>query len=247
MEGVPQSTHIQPPHCKSLPHEMIKQSQGEPFFLIANTSLTDAPWQRKLVDNGISADPNNRLAAPTSVGWSEIPVHPFLPDTEISRKDLARYFAMIQLVDDWVKVLLDELDSIDLLDSTLVIITPDHGMPYQRGKVACYPVGTRVPLIIRGPGVRPGSQISAPVTHADLMSTILEFLRIDAPETQHGRSLWPLLTGKISRFKDRKTVLTETNSWYKARAVTDGQWYYVRILPNPTIPEMKVIHGKILR
>ena len=226
----------QPETWKDLISIVREKAGGQPFFLMANTSLTHAPWQRKLEDNGISSDPGNRLATPTSVDWKEIPVHPFLPDTEVARKDLARYFAMVQLVDEWAGVLLQALEEAGVADSTLVIFTPDHGMPYQRGKVACYPAGTKVPLIIRGPGVKQGLRMDAPVSHVDLMPTILEFLGIEAPEIQHGRSLWPLLKGEIPSFPDRTTVLTETNSWYKARAVTDGRWYYVR---NDTQPRNK--------
>jgi N-sulfoglucosamine sulfohydrolase len=223
----------QPETWKELVGLVSEQAAGKGFFLMANTSLTHAPWQVKLVNNGISTDPEDRLAPPTTVDWKKIPVHPFLPDTEVARKDLARYFAMVQLVDDWTRVLVDALEKSGLADSTLVIFTPDHGMPYQRGKVACYPAGTQIPLIIVGPGVKKGVRIDAPVSHVDLMATILEFLEIEAPEVQHGRSLWPILRGEVDSFHDRKTILTETNSWYKARAVTDGRWYYVRNFTQP--------------
>ncbi len=223
----------QPETWKDLVGLISDQAAGKGFFLMANTSLTHAPWQVKLVNNGISSDPEDRLAPPTTVGWKKIPVHPFMPDTEVARKDLARYFAMVQLVDDWTRVLTDALMEEGLADSTLVIFTPDHGMPYQRGKVSCYPAGTQIPLIIRGPGVKKGIRIDAPVSHVDLMATILEFLEIEAPEIQHGRSLWPILRGEVGSFPDRKTILTETNSWYKARAVTDGRWYYVRNFTQP--------------
>ncbi|PKA97839.1 arylsulfatase A-like enzyme [Flavobacteriaceae bacterium MAR_2009_75] len=209
------------------------KADGKPFFLMANTDLTHAPWQKKLVDNNISSDPESRLAPPTSVDWKEIPIHPFLPDTEVARKDLARYFATVQLVDSWAGVLLKDLEESGLMENTLVIFTPDHGMAYQRGKVACYPAGTQVPLIMKGPRVKKGVKISSPVSHIDLMSTILEFLEVDSPVIQHGRSLWPLLRGENTEFADRKTVMTETNSYYKGRAVSDGAWYYIRNFSQP--------------
>jgi N-sulfoglucosamine sulfohydrolase len=212
----------------SLSHkEKTRQTCGSPLL------KTHAPWQRKLVENGISSDPDNRLAPPTSVDWRQIEIPPFLPDTEVARKDIARYFAMVQLVDEWIGVLLKSLEEVGLADSTLVIFTPDHGIAYQRGKVSCYPAGTQVPLIIKGPGVKQGLNIDAPVSHVDLMATILEYLDIEVPEIQHGRSLWPLLRGEIAEFPERKTVLTETNAWYNARAVTDGKWYFVRNFTQP--------------
>lgn len=211
------------------------KSNGKSFFLMANTGLTHAPWQEKLVDNEISTDPENRLAPPTSIDWNEIPIHPFLPDTEVARKDLARYFAMVQLVDEWSGVLLNDLNEAGISDSTLIIFTPDHGMAYQRGKVACYPAGTQVPLIIAGPGVKKGVKIDAPVSHVDLMATILEFLDLEVPDVQHGRSLWPLLRGETTELKGRKTVMTETNSYYDGRAVSDGKWYYVRNFSQPKL------------
>ena len=222
-----------PETWKDLLKSVAEGAGNKPFFLMANTSLTHAPWQDKLVANGISSNPSDRLAPPTSVDWSKIPVHPFMPDTEIARKDLARYFAMVQLVDEWVGVIMNSLKEAGLVENTLVIFTPDHGMPYQRGKVACYPAGTQVPLIIKGPGVAKGLRMDIPVSHVDLMSTILDCLEIDIPLVQHGSSLWPILTGEQSTIASRETVLTETNSYYKGRAVTDGKWYYVRNFTQP--------------
>ena len=223
-----------PETWKELLNAVKDGAADKPFFLMANTSLTHAPWQIKLVENGISSNPADRLAPPTSVDWKTIPVHPFMPDTEVARKDLARYFAMVQLVDDWVGVIMNSLEEAGLAENTLVIFTPDHGMPYQRGKVACYPAGTQVPLIIKGPGISKGLSLETPVSHVDLMPTILEYLNIDIPNVQHGNSLCPLLTGRQKEFEGRKTVLTETNSYYKGRAVTDGKWYYVRNYTQPS-------------
>jgi N-sulfoglucosamine sulfohydrolase len=230
----------QPSYWKGLIPAIKKEAKNRSFFVMANTPLTHAPYRRKMKANNISLNPKDRLSPPTTVDWRKIPIHPFLPDTERARKDLARYFAMVQLVDDWTDVILKSLEESGLSEETLVIFTPDHGMAYQRGKTACYPAGTHVPLIIRGPGVKKGVTIDTPVSHVDLMATILEFLDIDVPKGMHGRSLWPLLRGEKSSFEDRPTVMTETNTYYKARAVTDGRWYYVRNFTQPVHPQKKL-------
>lgn len=227
-----------PAKWRGMLSDFVEKADGQPFFIMANISLPHAPYYDKLKNNNIAEDPRNPLTPPSTsaVDWREIEVPDFLPDTPTARKDLARYYAMVELIDDWTKVLLDELAELGIADDTLIIFTPDHGIAYQRGKNACYPAGTKVPLIIKGPGVIGGLEIDAPVTHADLMPTILEFLNIEAPAIQHGASLWPILRGKQSAITDRTTVLTETNTWYTARAVTDGRWYYVRNYTQPQSP-----------
>ncbi|GIW95545.1 MAG: sulfatase [Pirellulaceae bacterium] len=136
---------------------------------------------------------------------------PFLPDVPEVREDWADYLGEVQALDAAVGVLLEELGQRRLLDRTLVIISGDHGPPgFLRGKCNLYDFGTRVPLIIAGPGV-PGPRIVDDMVNLpDLAPTLLEVAGLRPPEVMTGRSLWPVLRSERQGLVDpqRTWVLT---------------------------------------
>ena len=79
------------------------------------------------------------------------------------------------------------------LDNTLTIVTADHGEALgEHGEMThslfAYDTTLRVPLIIEGPGIPPGVR-DEPVSHVDLLPTVLDLLGLDIPPAAPGRSL----------------------------------------------------------
>ena len=58
-----------------------------------------------------------------------------------------------------------------------------------------YEPGLHVPLLVRGPGVRPGAATALFALNTDLAPTMLEFAGLPVPSDMHGRSLLPILRG----------------------------------------------------
>ena len=105
---------------------------------------------------------------------------------------------------------LDALKKLGIEDNTYFIYTTDHGTPGRNGllnsgKGSVYDGGLRVPLIIRGPGVRPGSFNDTLTTGADLYPTISDLAGITTalPQAVEGGSLKSILQnsgkGSITR------------------------------------------------
>jgi arylsulfatase A-like enzyme len=119
------------------------------------------------------------------------------PDAQL-RRIIANYYGMISLVDHQIGRIHSALHEFGLHEDTLVIFTADHGdwlgdhglmlkgpMPYE-GVL-------RVPMVVRGPGVRAGREVRDPVSTLDLAATFSDYA--DAPPLgpTHGASLRPLL------------------------------------------------------
>ena len=90
----------------------------------------------------------------------------------------------------------------DALERTYVIFTSDHGFSLGEygllmDKRHVYDFDTRVPFLVRGPGIVAGSVLSEPATHVDIAPTILAMGGIAAEDSplapMDGRSLLPLL------------------------------------------------------
>jgi arylsulfatase A-like enzyme len=117
---------------------------------------------------------------------------------EVREQYIARLQAMAS-VEQMVASLVDELGS-SRLGETYIIFTSDNG--WHAGehflppdKRTPYEEDIRVPLIIVGPGIAPGSVRDELVTNLDLTPTIMEITGATSAITEDGRSLLPLLAG----------------------------------------------------
>ena len=113
--------------------------------------------------------------------------------------------AVTQDMDATIGLLLAKLDALGLAGRTYVIYTADHGAqgrdanrPLSNGKGTVREGGLRVPLVVRGPGIAPGSCSHAMASTVDLFPTIAALARVTEtalPKALEGGSLIPLLTG----------------------------------------------------
>ncbi len=90
-----------------------------------------------------------------------------------------QYDAALRYLDRRVEELFGLIEQRGLLESTLVIVTSDHGEylgQHDLWSHIFFPhrAVTRVPLILRPPGPRAGSRVQSPVQLSDLYSTILD-------------------------------------------------------------------------
>ncbi len=126
-------------------------------------------------------------------------------DRQASAEELASiqalYDAEIAFTDHLVGLVLDRLDEMGLADTTMVILTADHGEElYQRHKYffhqcSVYDSVLQLPLIVRYPQqIEPNQRIQATIQSLDFAPTILEILGISIPPDFKGRSLVSMMT-----------------------------------------------------
>jgi choline-sulfatase len=94
------------------------------------------------------------------------------------RRARAAYFGLITEVDELAGSILAELDRTGQRDNTLIVYTSDHGeMLGEHGlwlKNCLLDNANRVPLILAGGGLARGKIVDTPVSHADLVATMIE-------------------------------------------------------------------------
>ena len=114
------------------------------------------------------------------------------------------YLRTLAGLDESVGSILDYLDTNQdeggpLADDTVVIFTGDNGVlvgehfSYAKGRP--YEEILRVPLLMRVPGVAPGSVVSQTVINTDTAPTLLDVAGVAIPGDMQGRSLLELLGG----------------------------------------------------
>ena len=115
-----------------------------------------------------------------------------IPEERIRRARSA-YFGMISELDAIIGRLLDQLEKSGQLDNTLFVYTADHGeMLGEHGlwlKNALLENAARIPMLLAGPGLPRGVTVETPVSHVDLVATLLDFAGAPRTPELRGHSL----------------------------------------------------------
>jgi arylsulfatase A-like enzyme len=154
----------------------------EPYASMFDPERIELPSN---VDVPANAEPSGRrdgIAAQLAEGLSE----------GEWRRAWAAHLGLVRLADDGIGTVLAALGEAGFSDRTLAVFTVDHGEQlgqhrmYQ--KMEMYEQAVRVPLVFDGAGVSPG-EFDAPVSHLDVLPTVLEMLDVACPEGLDGVSL----------------------------------------------------------
>ena len=150
---------------------------------------------------------------------------------------VARYYGLVSQLDDAVGRVLQVLEETGLAENTIVIYTSDHGDTCGgHGMLdkhyVLYDDVTRIPLIIRWPGVaKPGQVAEEFVTHMlDLVPTIEEACGLTPHPGNQGLSLLPLLRGEEQPERDSFAVSSSNGQqfgFFCNRSIRTGQYRYV--------------------
>lgn len=162
-----------------------------------------------------------------------VPLPPYYPDTPTVRRDVARQYENVHIMDQQVGETLEALDEAGLTGSTIVIWTTDHGDGLPRGKRSLFDSGLRVPMIIRWPerfrppGVEPGTVDERLVSFVDLAATILSLAGIPPPDWMDGRAF---AGAHAEAPRDYVFASRDRMDEYpdRQRAVRDARYKYIR-------------------
>jgi arylsulfatase A-like enzyme len=122
---------------------------------------------------------------------------------------VAQYDGEIAAVDAEVGRVLDALASSAVRESTIVVLTSDHGESlgehdyYFEHGANLYDPCMRVPLVVAGPGLEKGHRTEVLATTLDLVPTILDAVKVSYPPGLWGQSLLAAARGEPSTDRDR--------------------------------------------
>jgi len=114
------------------------------------------------------------------------------------------YYAAVSYMDAQVGILLNTLESLGELDSTIIVLWGDHG--WHLGdhdlwqKHTNFEQATRAPLLIAAPRFTGGSSASL-TEHLDIFPTICDLAGVPIPAQLDGKSLKPIMKDKKAAVK----------------------------------------------
>ena len=195
---------------------LAETPSGKPWFLQVNFNGPHEPMD---------------VTSKMKEGWNGVQFpQPHHNDQLNSKKHVEirqNYAAMLENLDFWLGVYIEEIRKRDELENTIIVFSADHGemlgdhnlweksIPYQPS------VG--VPLVIAGPEIRHSKKCELPATNMDLAATCLDYAGVSIPEDMDSRSMRPLLEGKMKHFRE-----FVRSGLYKWRMVFDGRYKLIK-------------------
>ena len=191
--------------------KVIKANRNRPFFLYLAHWGIHTPLQAKRDDYEAVGD--------------------------IQPHRLRVYAAMTRALDRSVGRVMAALEEEALADNTIVVFTSDNGgagyvgladvnAPYRGWKITYFEGGIRVPLFVKWPArIAADQQIDIPVTHIDVMPTVLAAVEQPLPADRviDGENLLPLVTSgaEVEAEWSRQTLFWSSGH---NRIVRHGDW-----------------------
>jgi choline-sulfatase len=204
------------------------------------------PKQPKLPSNYLPAHPFNHghpgLRDEVSVSgvWER-------RDERTIRNELGREFACSENIDIQIGRVLAKLEAMGELENTIIFYTADHGMAIGRhglqGKQNLYQHTWRVPFIVKGPGVKPGSRVEGNIYLLDVLATMCDLTGVPAPKTAEGMSFKPVLTGEKRAVRDVVYGVYNGGTKPGMRSVRKGDWKLIQYdVMNGAVREMQLFN-----
>ena len=171
-----------------------------------------------------------------------MPLHPFefenfnirdetlapWPRTEKDVKtSLADYYTLVTHIDNKVGELVQLLKEHNLFENTIIVYAADNGLAIGShgllGKQNLYEHSTKVPLILRGPGIPEGKEFDALVYLYDIFPSLSTLCGLSQPDSIDGEDFTPIIEGQS---KGRASLFTTYRN--TVRAVRTREWKLIR-------------------
>ena len=147
------------------------------------------------------------------------------------------YAGEIAYTDYYIGKVIDKLKQMDLYNSSLIIITGDHGEMLgehdeETHMFFIYQSALHVPLVIKLPGATKGGRIDDLVGLIDIVPTVCEKLDIKIPSEIQGQSLCPYLSNESIASRDRHIYCESLYpTMYQANSllgIVTNRWKYIQ-------------------
>jgi len=211
------------------------RKEGQPFFSVFNFNDSHQSRTMSWPFDRYEKTVLKNLGPEQRIRDNQFSMPPFLKDSPEMRKQFARVYNSIRLVDMRIGQLLKRLEADGLREDTIIFLFADHGEGMPRGKQNGINLSYQVPFIIwvpekykhLSPWGTGGVVTDELISFEDLAPTVISLAGGSIPEYMGGR----ILMGKNrSEPTDHLVCSTDRsdNGIDLVRAVVDGEYFYAR-------------------
>ncbi|WP_439474846.1 sulfatase-like hydrolase/transferase [Algoriphagus formosus] len=210
---------------------------NQPFFAYVAFTVPHDPYSPEATY--INHYPDGSLPLPGNY----MPYHPFEFDhltvrdenltgwprkPEVIQMILSDYYALITHLDGQIQRILNTLKETGQYENTIIVYAADNGLAAGShgllGKQSLYEHSSKIPLIIKGPGVPADQELDAFAYIHDLYPTLADLAGLPQPKDIDGKSLVPVISGDQEGVRD--ALFTSYRN--TVRAVRDKKFKLIR-------------------
>ncbi|GAA4814707.1 sulfatase [Litoribaculum gwangyangense] len=220
------------------------RDKDQPFFAVFNftdtheSGLFEPYGQRhietrhyKAGDRSYQWGKGNKTEEETTVHLpkdTEFNIPPYLPDTDVVKRDMWKLYNNIAEMDSQVGTILKQLEADGLLENTIIFFYGDHGGPLPREKRLIYDSGLNTPMIIRFPNkLKAGTKDEQLISFVDFAPTLLSLINEEPKPYMQGQAF-------LGKYKtEERTYIHAAADRFDGftdaiRAVRDSRFKYIR-------------------
>ena len=231
--------------------DWIQKSRNKPFFLMFTSNQPHDPWTR---GNQQAYDPQ------------KIKLGANMVDVDITRKQMAKYFAEITYFDSLVGHCLEMIDRMGMKENTIVMLATEQGNSFPFSKWTLYDQGLHSGFIVRWPGkVKPSTRNPAMLEYIDILPTLIEIAGGDPKKINtgskdgygntgfDGMSFTKVLTGETTHVRDYVFGVNTTrgiingSDAYAIRSARNGDFLYIHNLNYQNKFQNVVTHSPLFK
>ncbi|HLP71582.1 MAG TPA: sulfatase [Bacteroidales bacterium] len=209
--------------CGKTAHYSNRPDKSQPFFAVFNWNGTHESQAWNI--SKVKTDPK------------KVKLPPYWPDTEIVRRNLAKFYDNIAELDSVVGARISELEKEGELENTIIFFWGDHGDGLPRGKRWLYDSGLNIPLVIKFPDKwKAGTVDDRLISSIDFGPTVLSLAGVPVPAHMQGR---PFLGDQLGAPRDAVFAARDRvdEAYDMIRSVRTNKYLYIRnYYPNEPFP-----------
>ncbi len=219
--------------------ERLKE-KDEPFFLAVGFLKPHLPFNApkkywdlyKTDDLQMASNPFRPENAPDAAmhNFGELRSYTDIPrkgplSEEKAQKLVHGYYACVSYTDAQIGKLLDALETLELAESTIVVLWGDHGWNLGEHGLWCkhcnFETSLRAPLLIKVPGIAGGKKTNALTEFVDIYPSLCELAGLSVPHHLQGMSFVPLLSNPDQPWKQHVF-----SKWLNGFSVKNDRYRY---------------------
>lgn len=210
-------------------NDWANRKPGQPFFAQIQTPGGKLRGHDSVGWEKIATAAEQKLGARTPLDKVKLP--PYYSEHPSVVRDWAAYLDSVRMTDVMVGEVIARLEKEGVLENTLILFMTDHGISHARGKQFMYDEGLHVPLVIAGPGIKPGTLRTDVVEHIDIAALSLAAAGIPIPAYMQAKNILS------ADYVPRETVFAARDRCDETvdhmRSVRTQRYKYIRnFLPN---------------
>jgi len=220
--------------------EELGKIQTKPFFLAVGFKKPHTPWyvpqkwwdiypeaKDIILPKVLKGDRDDLSEYAKNLTFGSVaPRHELFVTKNLWHDAVRAYLSTVSYLDHQVGRVLEALEKSPYAKNTVVIIFSDHGFELGEkerwAKRSLWERSTRVPLMIKAPGIKKGVT-TKPVGLIDMYPTLLALCGLPPIENLDGRSLVPLLEDNNTEWNHPAI----TTFWKNNHAVRSEHWRYI--------------------